>query len=104
MRSTRAGWKPTPCVCGEGPAFPSSLPTGSNNESDRFDMAGMKDVQQFVEDVQTEMKRVTWPDREQLRNATAVILVFCVIIAIIIGLMDTTFSWFVRTFVGVFSG
>ena len=39
-------------------------------------MAGMKDLQQFVEDVQTEMKRVTWPDREQLRNATAVILVY----------------------------
>jgi preprotein translocase subunit SecE len=77
---------------------------GSKNESDRFDMTGMKDVQQFVEDVQTEMKRVTWPDREQLRNATAVILVFCVIIAIIIGLMDTGFSWFVRTFVGVLSG
>jgi preprotein translocase subunit SecE len=67
-------------------------------------MTGMKDVQQFVEDVQAEMKRVTWPDREQLRNATAVILVFCVIIAIIIGLMDTGFSWFVRTFVGVLSG
>ncbi len=50
------------------------------------------------------MRRVTWPDREQLRNATAVILVFVVIIAIIIGLMDTIFSWFVRTFVGVFSG
>lgn len=67
-------------------------------------MSRMKDLQQFVEDVQTEMKRVTWPDREQLRNATAVILVFCVIIAIIIGMMDTMFSWFVRTFVGVLSG
>jgi preprotein translocase subunit SecE len=67
-------------------------------------MAGMKDVQQFVEDVQVEMRRVTWPDREQLRNATAVILVFVIIIAIIIGLMDTLFSWFVQTFVGVFSG
>ena len=80
------------------------LANSSNNESDRFDMGRMKEVQQFVEDVQTEMKRVTWPDREQLRNATVVILIFCVIIAIIIGLMDTTFSWFVRTFVGVFSG
>jgi preprotein translocase subunit SecE len=67
-------------------------------------MAGMKDVQQFVEDVQAEMRKVTWPDREQLRNATAVILVFVIIIAIIIGLMDGIFAWFVRTFVGVFSG
>jgi len=67
-------------------------------------MVRMRDVQQFVEDVQVEMKRVTWPDREQLRNATAVILVFCIILAIVIGLMDTVFSWFVRTFVGVLSG
>lgn len=81
-----------------------ALVNGRNNESDRFNMVRMKDIQQFVEDVQTEMKRVTWPDRVQLRNATAVILVFCVIIAIIIGLMDTTFSWFVRTLVGVLSG
>ncbi len=64
----------------------------------------MKDVQQFVEDVQVEMRRVTWPDRQQLRNATAVILVFVIIIAIIIGVMDTLFSWFVRNFVSVFSG
>jgi preprotein translocase subunit SecE len=67
-------------------------------------MAGMKDLQQFVEDVQTEMKRVTWPDREQLRNATVVVLIFSILIAIVIGLMDTLFSWFVRTFVGVLSG
>lgn len=67
-------------------------------------MGRMKEVQQFVEDVQMEMKRVTWPDREQLRNATVVILVFVIIIAIIIGLMDGVFAWFVRTFVGVFSG
>lgn len=64
----------------------------------------MKSVQQFIEDVQVEMRRVTWPDREQLRNATAVILIFSIIIAIIIGLMDTLFSWFVRTAVGILSG
>jgi preprotein translocase subunit SecE len=67
-------------------------------------MAGMKSMQQFFEDVQVEMRRVTWPDRVQLRNATAVILVFSIVIAIIIGLMDTVFSWSVRTVVGILSG
>ena len=60
-------------------------------------------MQEFFEGVQTEMQKVTWPDREQLRNATAVILVFVVILAIIIGLMDSVFSAFVRGFVGLFS-
>jgi len=40
-------------------------------------------MQEFFEGVQAEMKKVTWPDREQLRNATAVILVFVIVLAII---------------------
>ncbi len=63
-------------------------------------MVGIRGMQEFFEGVQSEMKKVTWPDREQLRNATAVILVFVVILAIIIGLMDSVFSAFVRGFVG----
>ena len=68
-------------------------------------MAGIiKKTQLFVEEVQVEMRRVTWPDREQLRNATLVILVFVMILAIIIGLMDTAFSWLVRTIVRLVGG
>ena len=68
-------------------------------------MAGIiKKTQLWVEEVQVEMRRVTWPDREQLRNATFVILIFVMILAIIIGIMDTTFSWLVRAIVGLFGG
>lgn len=66
-------------------------------------MAGIfRKTQQFTEDVQVEMRRVTWPDREQLRNATAVVLVFVVILAIVIGLMDTVFSGGVRFIIRTF--
>ncbi len=67
-------------------------------------MAVIRTMQEFIEGVQLEMRKVTWPDREQLRNATAVILVFVIILAIIIGLMDSVFSALVRGIVGVFSG
>jgi preprotein translocase subunit SecE len=67
-------------------------------------MAVIRTMQEFIEGVQLEMRKVTWPDREQLRNATAVILVFVVILAIIIGLMDSVFSGLVRGIVGVFGG
>ncbi|UCG76684.1 MAG: preprotein translocase subunit SecE [Gemmatimonadota bacterium] len=68
-------------------------------------MAGiLKRTQTFVEEVQVEMRRVTWPDREQLRNATVVIVIFVLILAFIIGAMDAVFSWLVRTIVDVFSG
>lgn len=64
----------------------------------------LKKTQKFTEDVQVEMRRVTWPDREQLRNATAVILVFVLIMALIIGLMDTVFAGFVRFIIRTFGG
>jgi len=67
-------------------------------------MSGIKSVQKFAEDVQAEMRRVTWPDMDQLRNATGVILLFVVVLAIIIGAMDSIFSLLVRSIVRVFSG
>ena len=67
-------------------------------------MGRMKDFQIFIEEVQAEVKRVTWPDQVQVRNATAVILVFVFILAIIIGAMDAVFSSAVRGVVGVFGG
>jgi len=64
----------------------------------------LKKAQKFTEDVQVEMRRVTWPDRDQLRNATGVILVFVIILAAIIGAMDTVFAGVVRFIVRTFSG
>ncbi len=48
-------------------------------------------LREFVSQVPGEMKKVTWPDWEQLRNATAVIIVFVLVVAGIIGLMDLVF-------------
>ena len=64
----------------------------------------LKKTQKFTEDVQVEMRRVTWPDREQLRNATGVILVFVIVMAVIIGAMDSLFAGIVRLIVRTFGG
>jgi len=42
----------------------------------------------FVSEVNGEVRKVTWPDRQQLKNATGVIILFVVIVAILIGVMD----------------
>lgn len=46
------------------------------------------DTVTFVRDVQGEVKKVTWPDRQQLKNATLVIIGFVLVMALVIGLMD----------------
>jgi preprotein translocase subunit SecE len=51
-------------------------------------MDGLRDVPKFLAEVRQEMRKVTWPDRTQLRQATIAILVFVLIIGAVIALMD----------------
>jgi preprotein translocase subunit SecE len=60
-------------------------------------------MRQFTFEVQGEMKKVTWPDFEQLRNATGVIIIFVLIVAGIIGLMDLVFRQIVDVIIGLLS-
>jgi len=57
-------------------------------------------TREFVAEVSVEMKKVTWPDWEQLRNATGVIIVFVLVVAGIIGLMDLVFRQVVNLIIG----
>ena len=46
------------------------------------------DTRTFVEESWAELQRVTWPDYEQLKNATLVIIVFSIAVGLIIWIMD----------------
>jgi preprotein translocase subunit SecE len=45
-------------------------------------------VVSFYHEVVAEMRKVTWPDREQLKDTTIKILIFVLFIAAILGLVD----------------
>ena len=49
---------------------------------------------QFYHDVVTEMKKVTWPDRAQLQDATIKIIIFVLFLGALIGLMDVGLQFF----------
>lgn len=42
----------------------------------------------YVGEVVTELKKVTWPNRAQLFQATAVVLIFVAVVAIYLGIID----------------
>ena len=46
------------------------------------------DTRVFIEESWAELQRVTWPDFEQLKNATWVIIAFSALVALIIWIMD----------------
>ena len=43
---------------------------------------------QFYHEVQDEMRKVTWPDRAQLKDTTIKIIIFVLFIGAVIGLID----------------
>jgi preprotein translocase subunit SecE len=47
---------------------------------------------QFLRDVRTELRKVTWPTFDELKKATTVIVIFVSLLGLLIGLMDAAFQ------------
>ena len=62
----------------------------------------VKSAKTFVEESWVELQKVTWPDYDQLKNATIVVIVFVVVIATIIWLMDFTVRTVIDLIMGIF--
>ena len=50
----------------------------------------------FLSSCIAELKKVQWPDRDTLIQATAVTVVFVVVAAVYLGIMDLAFNWLVQ--------
>jgi preprotein translocase SecE subunit len=56
----------------------------------------------FVEESWTELQKVTWPDYEQLKNATLVVIVFVIVLSTMIWLMDFVVRTLLDLILGIF--
>jgi preprotein translocase subunit SecE len=66
------------------------LPEWNNMEfsiKEKFEVA-----KQFLREVKTELKKVTWPSRKDTLSGTAVVLVAVFIIALFLGIVDSGLS------------
>jgi len=62
-------------------------------------------VAQFYQEVQDEMRKVTWPDRAQLKDTTIKIIIFVLFIGAVIGIIDLILQMIlVRGIPSLFSG
>ena len=62
----------------------------------------IRETRTFVEESWGELQKVTWPDYEQLKNATLVVLLFVVLISLVIWLMDVVVRSLVNAIMGIF--
>jgi preprotein translocase subunit SecE len=57
-------------------------------------------VKDFLAEVGEQVRKVTWPDKQQLKNSTGIIVVFVLLVAAVIFGMD----WILRIALGVVRG
>lgn len=65
-------------------------------------MSTLKRATEFVEESWEELQRVTWPDWPQLKNATIVVIIFCILVAMVIWVMDIASRFVIDLVMGIF--
>lgn len=61
----------------------------------------MKDkIVDFVNGVTKEMKKVTWPTKDELKESTAMVLVSSIIVSLFIFVVDAVFTKFLEMLLG----
>ena len=62
----------------------------------------VKETRAFLEESWGELQKVTWPDRDQLQNATLVVIAFTIAISLVIWTMDGVVRFLLTQIMGIF--
>jgi len=54
----------------------------------------------FLREVRNELKRVTWPSRDEIRESTTVVIVLVLLLSVFVGLVDRALSFLVSIIFG----
>ncbi len=58
-----------------------------------------KKIAQFINDVQVEMSKVSWPSRSELINSTMIVAVVSILFTIYIFIADNILAWLIGLFI-----
>jgi len=58
-------------------------------------------VRTFFKEVKVEIKKVTWPSRDELTNYTMVVIFVVILISAFIGVIDKIFGLFLEMFLRI---
>lgn len=60
----------------------------------------MEKIKKFLKEVNAELRKVTWPTKDELVGSTIVTIVVSLIVAIFIGIVDRVLSLVIRSIFG----
>ena len=53
----------------------------------------------FINETKSEVKKITWPSRDELAGSVIIVCLLVVVFAIILGSMDGIFGYAIRNFI-----
>ena len=56
----------------------------------------MNRLRRFIDESWSELKKVSWPNRLQVRNLTILVFVISFVVGLYITVADTFFDWVIR--------
>jgi preprotein translocase subunit SecE len=57
----------------------------------------MRRLQNYIRDVLLELRKVTWPTRDELRGATITVIIFAIVCSVFVGVVDSALGVFVSS-------
>lgn len=60
----------------------------------------MRRLQNYIRDVILELRKVTWPTREELKGATVTVIIFALISTLFVGTVDFVLGYIVKLVLG----
>ena len=61
----------------------------------------MTRLRRYFEEVWSELKKVAWPTRDQVRNLTVLVFVISFVVGVYITVLDTIFRGFISALNGI---
>ena len=61
----------------------------------------MNRIRRFINESWSELKKVSWPNRNQVRNLTVLVFVISGVVGLYITVADTLFDFVIRKLTGV---
>jgi preprotein translocase subunit SecE len=60
----------------------------------------MERIKAYLTDTRSELKKVTWPSRQELRESTQVVIVSTLIVTVFVGVVDQILSRIIKLVFG----
>ena len=61
----------------------------------------MTRIRRYLDEVWSELKKVSWPTRDQVRNLTVLVFAISLVVGVYITILDTVFRGFISAIQGI---